>query len=421
MTEARSTDELPVLAVIFSARSRPWTEIVDAGADLCRFLWIVDSSRPDSTGALRLLPRFGTVVDGAGLGPEELIQRVADEEPDGITSFFDADLHRHAWLAEALDLPSPSVRSVARLTDKVLQRQAFAAAGVPGPRFSAVREPVDGAELARLSGALTFPLVCKPRSGTACRDVVPVADADELAQVLSATTHPAEMILEELMADVPAGTTPAAARVSIDTLVSRGVFSHLGITGLFPMMPPFRSSGGYFPADVVPEEVPGLFAMAGDAIAALGSDFGCYRTEIKLTPEGHKVIEVNGRPSGITPVNVQLAAGIPLLQLCMRLSLGEHVVIEGPVACQRVAYRYYCEPPLTATRYLGSTGLDELGTLPGIVQIDVHKQPGDAVDWHNGSLDKIFQVTGAVADHAELAEHYRACTELVVSRYEHRS
>jgi hypothetical protein len=105
----------------------------------------------------------------------------------------------------------------------------------------------------------------------------------------------------------------------------------------------------------------------------------------------------------------------------MRLALGEHVVVEGPVACDRVAYRNYCEPPISAKKVLGITGLQKLGNLPGVLQIDVQKGAGDAVDWRNGSLDKVFQVTGAVADHSELIEHYRACTEDVVVTYEHRT
>jgi hypothetical protein len=118
---------------------------------------------------------------------------------------------------------------------------------------------------------------------------------------------------------------------------------------------------------------------------------------------------------------VKLASGLSLLPLSMRLALGEHVVVDGPLACERVGYRYYCEPPMSAERVLSVAGLDELREKPGVLQVDVHKGAGDPVDWRNGSLDKVFQVTGAVVDHTELAEHYRACTEDVVVTYEHRA
>jgi biotin carboxylase len=361
------------------------------------------------------------VIDISGRSREELIRLVHAERPDGITSFRDADLHLQAWLAAALELPSPSVRSVALLTDKLLQREALAKAGVPIPSFAEVREPVDATEIERLCASVgSFPMVLKPRDGTACSNISSVSDADELVRALAEQDRPSGMILEAQMPDSTGGPELYAGRLNIDSIVSNGVYSHLGITGFFPMMPPFRSSGGFFPADLPPADVPALFDMATAAIRAMGSTFGCYRTEIKVTPEGHKIIEVNGRPTGLTPAVVRLAAGLPLMQLCLRLALGEHVVVRGPLDCDRIAYRFYCEPPMRAQRLLGFSGLDELSAMPGVVKVDVHKEVGDQVDWRNGSLDKIFQVTGAVTDYAELAEHYRACTERVVVKYELR-
>ena len=182
---------------------------------------------------------------------------------------------------------------------------------------------MDAAEIGRLRAAIGgFPMVLKPRNGTACRNISSVADVDELARVLAEEAHPSQMILEEQMADPPRTSEPYAGRISIDSIVTNGVHSHLGITGLFPMVPPFRSSGGFFPADVPSTDVPELFDMATAAIDALGAPFGCYRTEIKLTPEGRKIIEVNGRPTGLTPAVVKLASGLPLMQLCLRLALG---------------------------------------------------------------------------------------------------
>ena len=386
---------------------------------MCRFLWIVDTSEPGVESTAKVLRKVGKVIDSAGCTEQELIQLVYAEHPDGITSYVDTDLHRQAWLAAALDLPGPSVRAVTLLTDKLLQREALEAAGVPEPRFSEIREPANKDEVERLCGLMSFPMLLKPRDGTACRGISLVSDAEDLVRQLGELERPSQMILEERMEDLPPSDTPYADRVSIDSIVSDGVFSHLGITGLFPMMPPFRSSGGFFPADVPPAEIPELFEMATACIEALGSDSGCYRTEIKLTPRGRKIIEINGRPTGLTPACVKLASGVPVLQLCMRLALGEHVTVEGPVACDRVAYRYYCEPPIAAERVLGITGLEKLSELPGVLDIDVHKEVGDPVDWRNGSLDKVFQVTGTVADHAELAEHYRACTQDTYITYEY--
>lgn len=406
----------PLLAVVYSPRSRPWMEIVEASADLCRLLWIVDGSRLGATA--RVLRKVGKLIDAEGRTPEELIRLVHAERPDGVICYWDPDLHRQAWLATALGLPTSPVHTVTQLNDKLLQREALDAAGVPVPRFSEVREDVDEAEIQRLSAAVGFPAVLKPRSGTACQGIYPVEDESQLVRTLREFDHPGAILLEERMEDLSAGGA-YADRVSIETIVSRGMCSHLGITGLFTMAPPFRSSGGFFPAAVPSSEVPELFELATASIKALGSEFGYYRTEIKVTPQGLKIIEINGRPTGLTPITVKLASGLPLLELGIRLALGEHVVIDGPVSCDQIAYRFYSEPPMSATKVLAIDGLSRLAELPGVQQMDVHKQVGDAVDWRNGSLDKIFQVTGTVTSYAELEDIYAACSKDTSVVYEH--
>jgi hypothetical protein len=93
--------------------------------------------------------------------------------------------------------------------------------------------------------------------------------------------------------------------------------------------------------------------------------------------------------------------------------------LDGPVPCERIAYRYYYEPPMSATKVLAISSLSGLGQLPGVRQIDVHKAVGDTVDWRNGSLDKVFQATGTVGSYAELTEHNAVCADDSYVTYEH--
>jgi predicted nucleic acid-binding Zn finger protein len=64
--------------------------------------------------------------------------------------------------------------------------------------------------------------------------------------------------------------------------------------------------------------------------------------------------------------------------------------------------------------------LNELRQRVGVLGIDVLKEVGDPVDWRNGSLDRVFQVTGTARDYVELAEHYGACSAESFVTYEHR-
>jgi hypothetical protein len=411
-------DGKPLLAVVYSPRSRPWWEIAEAAGELCRLLWIADEAALGTKA--RVLRKLGKVIDTSGRSDDELVAAVRAAGPDGITCYVDDDLPRQASLTTALGLPGPSVEAVTRLTDKLLQRQALEAAAVPEPRFTAInddRDIVD--EIDRLCEILRFPMLLKPRDGSASRDILLIADREDLVTALKNLERPSDMILEERMTDT-SSPEPSAGQFSVDTIVSRGIFSHLGILGFFPIAPPFRLSGCFFPADVRQSEISELFALAAACIRSVGAETGCYRTEIKRTPDGWKVIEINGRTTGLLPPLVQLASGVPLLQLNMRLALGEHVVIEGPVPCSQISYRYFGQPPMTAVSVAVISRLNELRERAGVLDIDVFKEIGDPVDWRNGSLDRVFQVTGTVTNYEELAEHFRACSADSFVTYEHQ-
>jgi hypothetical protein len=64
-------------------------------------------------------------------------------------------------------------------------------------------------------------------------------------------------------------------------------------------------------------------------------------TEIKLTSEGLRVIEVNGRIGGGVPDMLRLASGVEIVKLAMRAALGLPSEVEGLPAVSGVAYRFF--------------------------------------------------------------------------------
>ena len=74
---------------------------------------------------------------------------------------------------------------VAPLNDKLLQRQALETAGVPVPHFTAINDDLDSFEIDRLCETLSFPMLLKPRDGTASHDIVSITDKDELITIRS--------------------------------------------------------------------------------------------------------------------------------------------------------------------------------------------------------------------------------------------
>ena len=132
------------------------------------------------------------------------------------------------------------------------------------------------------------------------------------------------MVLEGYLADDPSRAgEPYADYVSVESVVAEGVISHLALTGRFPLAENFRETGFFIPAALNDDDQSAVLALATSAIEALGVTTGCLHTEIKFTPDGPRVIEVNGRVGGGVPEMLDRAAGVTLVEITLRVALGE--------------------------------------------------------------------------------------------------
>ena len=50
------------------------------------------------------------------------------------------------------------------------------------------------------------------------------------------------------------------------------------------------------------------------------------------------------------------AADIPLLEMTLRVALGEAIRIDGPVATERIGYRFFLQPPAVSATVAAITG-----------------------------------------------------------------
>ena len=294
-------------------------------------------------------------------------------------TYLDAGMVAYAELAEALGLPFHSPATAAALTDKSRQRQVLAAAGLPMPRLPGdPARPSREGDLATIESEVGWPAILKPRSAQGSRYTFLARDRAELDRLLDALgPDRPDMVLEGYLADDPARAAASyAAYVSVESVVASGVISHLALTGRFPLAENFRETGFFIPAALEEAEQAAVLALATAAIEALGVRIGCLHTEIKFTPDGPRIIEVNGRVGGGVPEMLERAAGIPLLELTLRVALGEEIRIDGPVATERIGYRFFLQPPAVSATVAAIEGIDRVSDYPGVDTISVHQGPG---------------------------------------------
>lgn len=419
----------PTLAFVHHPQSFPAFQLAQAAEGVCRIAWVVDSalgldgardgvrggargSGLDAApgGALggagipgRILARLGAVVDVAGMDVEQAARAVGELRPDGILTLKDSRMPFTAALAARLGLPFHTPEVATRLTDKYAQRAALRDGGVPVPGFHTVPPHGDADAWRELARQLSFPAVLKPRvCNEASRDTVRVESA-ELAREAATLCGDREFVLEEYLADRSGGVRSCFADyVSVESVVSHGRISHVAVNGRFPPAEPFRESGFFIDAELAAADRRAALSTATQALTALGIQTGCPHTEIKFTPAGPRVIEVNGRIGGGVPEMLADISDLALLRVAFRIALGEQVSYDGPLRTSRVGFLFYVHAPSWMRRVTGVRGADRLGADPDVTELILSRTPGQAVDWREGNHGYVFSVRGTVADHDAL-------------------
>ena len=264
-----------------------------------------------------------------------------------------------------------------------------------------------------------WPAVLKPRSAQGSRSTFLVRDGAELAQLLDALgPRRSSMVLEGYLPDDPARAGgPYAGYVSVESLVADGVVSHLALTGRFPPAGNFRETGFFIPAALDGDSRAAVLDLATHAIDALGVHTGCLHTEVKFSPDGPRIIEVNGRLGGGVPEMLERAAGVSLLDLALRVAVGEPVSIDGPVATSRIGYRFFLQPPTVSATVTAIDGINDFSDHAEVDTVSVHQAPGAALDWRDGSGNHIVAVVGSTDDEQQLQAAYRLLHQEVTVTY----
>lgn len=398
MTE---TARLPTVAVVYGSGSAGPAAIVRAARGLCEILFVCDTAVPGVAAVLAGLRRRNQVCDISGLGPKGPAA-VRAEAPDGIVTFSEYCLGLTAELAAALGLPYHDAETVRLLTDKAAQRAALAAAGVDDTATRVVRST---SEVRAAATGIGYPVVVKPRTGAGSRNTVrlegPDSGLDRLAAAVRA--EPAdEFVVEKcLLGDPAVAGAGWGDYVSVEAVVDGGVVRTVCVTGKLPLAEPFRETGMFIPAHLDGKTETAVVELAAAAVRALGVQTGVTHTEVKLTPQGPRIIEVNGRAGGHV-VDILLRAGcFDLVLAALRLSLG--LAPGEPAALHGVSFHYMLLGPVSATELVAVEGLAETRALVGVTGADPLASPGDRLDWRVGN-QVLGLVQGQVPDHLALAD-----------------
>ncbi|MFE1442243.1 ATP-grasp domain-containing protein [Streptomyces sp. NPDC058739] len=296
---------------------------------------------------------------------------------DGVVSSCDYYLPAVAHAARRLGLPGPAPEAVEAACRKDVTRRVLAEAGVAGPRF-AIRE--GAGDVAAAAREIGYPLVVKPVDLCAGMLVRAVRDERELELACRALAEfpvnargqdRVPVVLLEAMLDGP--------EVSVETVSFGGTTYAVGVTDKsIGGAPAFVETGHMFPAAVAETAAKEAVGTALRAVEALGLDQVVCHTEIKLTSDGPRVVEVNPRPAGnrITEL-VRHVTGVDLATACVDVALGRAPDLTPRQTGVRSAAIAFLLPGAEGT-LTGVEGADDVRARPEVRELSL-AEPGRAV------------------------------------------
>lgn len=246
-------------------------------------------------------------------------------EFDGVATFEDNAGPLAALLAQALDLPGHSPLSVGFSKNKIFTREVCVEAGIPSPRFYRIRS-ADDLEAAAVH--VGFPSVLKPISGSSSFATYLIKDKDMLCQRYDQTIRESvghlktrdvhsddeteliwaqgfDMTLEEFL---------GGEEFDVDVLLSQGEAVYSEVTrdvmdvrlseSTLPddagnlSQPSLREAGSQMPPAYPLDKQADMIDFAVTVLRALEFTDGAFHVELKYTPSGARLIEVNARIGG---------------------------------------------------------------------------------------------------------------------------
>jgi biotin carboxylase len=353
-----------------------------AGSDRCRNL-----DDPWRDGAIPL--RFQNPEASANT----IVKAASDRRFDAVVAIGDKPTLTAALACEALGLPGNPPEAVRACRDKYRFRELLRVARVPGPAYC--RVPVSGP--ARLPDRIGFPCVLKPLFLSASRGVIrannPAEFGEAFARIRALLDTPDIRLLKDEAAQwILVEEYLDGEEVALEGIITRGT---LKVLALFdkpdPLVGPYFEETIYTTPSRLPEACQARIVEATEqAIRAVGLAHGPIHAEIRLTPDGPRVLEIAARPiGGLCARSLRFKSAMSLEELILRHALGAPDSSGGSIdAIEREsAASGVMMLPVPAAGILAEVrGIEAASATPGIEDVRITaKLRQKLVPWPEGS------------------------------------
>ena len=327
-----------------------------------------------------------------------------------ITSTSDMPVRTVSWVCEKLGMRSGiSYQGAIYATDKIEMRKRMRECQVPIPFFNEINSFDEFVGVIEL---IDSKFIIKPSDNSASRGVILVDKSkqpnyEEIYSYCKNYSRSGKVLVEEYL---------EGPEVSVESFSENGQHFIISITDKIVSELPFFVEFGHTEpsrlSSVVQDEIKSV-ALA--AINAIGMKDGPTHTEIKVTPDGPKLIEIAARLGGdyITSKLVPLSTGVNMIECEILSSIGEKINV------------YKTQNNGAAIRFIHGIngkldsieGIDDALAVDGVEEVEIYLNSGCTIREPENSSDRIGHVIAIGANAEEAANNADKALKKIKIKY----
>lgn len=314
---------------------------------------------------------------------DKILEAAKKHNIDGImTLASDMPMRSVAVVAKEMGLVGISEQTALNATNKAEMRQCLKECGVPIPQFFRISSKEEYEKAIHYFRTTQLKCIVKPADNSGSRGVDLLSDLSDEEVISRAYEYSksysrgGDIVVEEYM---------EGPEISVETLSVDGECHIIQITDKLTTGAPYFVEMGHSEPSALSEDVKiKISEVASAAVKALGITNGPSHTEIKVTKDGPKIVELGARLGGdnITTHLVPLSTGVDMVECCIKIALGEKPDLTKKCELGS-AIRYFKTDKGTITKI---SGIEDAKKIEGIVQVSIM----------HGIGEKIFEIKNSI-------------------------
>lgn len=298
-----------------------------------------------------------------------------------------------AKVSKKLGLVGVDLDTAIKATNKSKMRESLKSFGVPVPLFYKVDSLDKCIKAVNKIKDKGYKCILKPADNSGSRGIVLLPDFNEktinIAYNYSKNNSRNKIVMVEEFMEGP--------EVSVETISVDGKCNIIQITDKITTGAPYFVEMGHSQPSQLPDSIKDkIKEITIAANKAIGIISGPSHTEIKITKNGPKIVEIGARLGGdnITTHLTPLSTGVDMVESCIKIALGEKPDIRIKYDKASVI-RYFDQ---SHGRIKSIRGVEEASKLPGIIQISIIHGKDHIINGIKSSSDRVGFVIGQADD-----------------------